>query len=113
MLIAYRRAARHEPYRLTGAAAPLAIKSQEHGRQPGAFIAGFVRGPDSTPAAVYPPPKVPANYQPVHKFTEPLRAGITLQTCAGRLWPLHDLADFGHKRFSALPMPKWGWVGQL
>ena len=72
---ACRRLAKHEPYRLTGAAAPLAIKSQEHGRQPGSFIAGFVKGPESTPAVLFPPPKVPANYQPVHQFTEPLRTG--------------------------------------
>ncbi|KAL3162454.1 hypothetical protein ABBQ32_010121 [Trebouxia sp. C0010 RCD-2024] len=72
-----RRVARHEPYRLTGAAAPLAIKSQEHGRQPCGFIAGFVRGPDSTPTTVFPPPKVPADYQPVHKFTEPLHADFS------------------------------------
>ena len=75
--VACRRVARSEPYRLTGAAAPLAIHSKEHGRQPGAFIAGFVKGEGSTPPPLFPPPKVPASYQPVHKFTEPLRTGQT------------------------------------
>lgn len=77
-MFACRRVARDEPYRLTGAAAPLAIKSREHGRQPGSFIAGFIQGAASAPVPVFPPPKVPVNYQPVHKFTEPLRAGIEL-----------------------------------
>lgn len=64
-----------EPYRLTGAAAPLAITSKEQGRQPGSLIAGFVKGGDSAPVAVFPAPKVPADYQPVHRFAEPLRSG--------------------------------------
>ena len=94
---ACRRVAKNEPYRLTGAAAPLAIKSQEHGRQPGSFIAGFIKGPDSAPATVFPPPQVPASYQPVHKFTEPLHAGARpclrlsgLHACS--LWPLLSCA---------------------
>lgn len=72
-----RRAQKAEPYRLTGAPAALAIESKEHGRQPGSFIAGFVKGADAAPLAVFPAPKVPASYQPIHKFPEPMRTGGT------------------------------------
>ena len=70
-----RRVQKAEPYRLTGAAAPLAIQSKEHGRQPGSLIAGFVKGANAAPFAVFPAPKVPASYQPVHKFAGPLLTG--------------------------------------
>ncbi|KAL0047130.1 hypothetical protein WJX82_007461 [Trebouxia sp. C0006] len=76
-LVMGRRVQKAEPYRLTGAADPLAIQSKEHGRQPGSFIAGFVKGADATPFAVFPAPKVPASYQPVHKFAGPLLTGAT------------------------------------
>ncbi len=78
VLSSYRRVQKAEPYRLTGAAAPLAIQSKEHGRQPGSFIAGFVKGADAAPFAVFPAPKVPASYQPVHKFAGPLLTGTTV-----------------------------------
>lgn len=66
-----------EPYRIAAAGpAPLAIHSKEHGKQKGSFIPGFVRGADGLPAATYPPPQVPANYQPVHKFEHPLQTGV-------------------------------------
>lgn len=74
-----RRVQKAEPYRLTGAAAPLAIQSKEHGRQPGSFIAGFVKGANAAPFAIFPAPKVPASYQPVHKFAGPLLTGTTAQ----------------------------------
>lgn len=74
-LVMGRRVQKAEPYRLTGAAAPLAIQSREHGRQPGSFITGFVKGANAAPFAVFPPPKVPASYQPVHKFAGPLLTG--------------------------------------
>ncbi len=78
VLSLYRRVQKAEPYRLTGAAAPLAIQSKEHGRQPGSFIAGFVKGADAAPFAVFPAPKVPASYQPLHKFAEPLLTGTSV-----------------------------------
>ena len=78
VLSLYRRVQKAEPYRLTGAADPLAIQSKEHGRQPGSFIAGFVKGADATPFAVFPGLKVPASYQPVHKFAGPLLTGTTV-----------------------------------
>ncbi len=78
VLSLYRRVQKAEPYRLTGAAAPLAIQSKEHGRQPGSFIAGFVKGASAAPFAVFPAPKVPASYQPVHKFAGPLLTGTTM-----------------------------------
>ena len=74
-----RRVQKAEPYRLTGAAAPLAIQSKEHGRQPGSFIAGFVKGANAAPFAIFPAPKMPASYQPVHKFAGPLLTGTTAQ----------------------------------
>ena len=91
-LSAHRRVQKAEPYRLTGAAAaPLAIQAKEHGRPPGSFIAGFVKGAGAAPFPLFPAPKVPPSYQPVHKFAEPLRTGIVLfslvQTVLfGRLW---------------------------
>ena len=78
VLFLYRRVQKAEPYRLTGAAAPLAIQFKEHGRQPGSFILGFVKGPSAATFAVFPAPKVPASYQPVHKFAGPLLTGTTM-----------------------------------
>ena len=74
-LSAHRRVQRAEPYRLTGAAAPLAIQSKEQGRPPGSFIAGFVKGKDAAPFPIFPAPRVPPGYHPMHKFAEPLRTG--------------------------------------
>lgn len=72
-----RRQKPQEPYRLTAAGpAPLAIQSKQHGKQAGAFIPGFVRGADNLPATSFPPPQVPASYQPMHKFDQPLQTGV-------------------------------------
>ena len=75
-LSAHRRVQKAEPYRLTGAAAPLAIQAKEHGRPPGSFIAGFVKGAAAAPFPLFPAPQLPPSYQPIHKFAEPLRTGI-------------------------------------
>ena len=72
----FRRVQKAEPFRLTGsAAAPLAIEAKGQGLQPGSFIAGFVRGADTEPVKLFPVPKVPADYKPVHHFLEPLQTG--------------------------------------
>lgn len=79
-----RRQKAAEPYRLTaGGPAPLAIHSKEHGRRPGSCIPGFVRGADAVAGASYPPPQVPASYQPVHTFEQPMQTGVP---CCVRVW---------------------------
>ena len=71
-----RRVHRAEPYRLTGTGpAPLAIQSRQHGLKPGSFIAGFIKGADTEPVQQFPAPKVPPDFQPVHRFEGPLHTG--------------------------------------
>ncbi len=51
---------------LPGKAAPLSLQSSEQARQKD-MIPGFVKAKEVVAPKVFPPPKIPADYQPIHR----------------------------------------------
>ena len=56
-------------YRLPGRAEPLRLQTAEQARKKAYdLIPGFVRGAAPEPPAFFPPPHMPQDYEPVHRF---------------------------------------------
>lgn len=72
-------------YRLPGRAEPLRLQTAEQARKKAHdLIPGFVRGAAPEPLAFFPPPQVPRDYEPVHRF-----APDTPGACAAKVMLSH------------------------
>ena len=60
---------------LAGKAAPLSLQSSEQARQKD-MIPGFVKAKEVVTPKVYPPPKIPPSYRPVHQPAPQLPSGV-------------------------------------
>lgn len=61
-------------FMLPSKAAPLSLQSSEHARQKD-MIPGFIRAKEVVTIKVFPPPRIPANYQPIHRPSAQSLAG--------------------------------------
>ena len=59
---------------LPGKAAPLSLQSSEQARQKD-MIPGFIRAKEVVTLRQYPPPEIPADYQPIHRPSKQPSAG--------------------------------------
>ena len=67
--VSARRGRRDSVYRLLGRAEPLRLQTAEQARKKAYdLIPGFVRGAAPEPPAFFPPPRIPHDYEPVHRF---------------------------------------------
>lgn len=64
---------------LPGKAAPLSLQSSEQARQKD-MIPGFVKGKEVVTPKVFPPPKIPPDYQPVHRPAPQIPPGVFIST---------------------------------
>ena len=59
---------------LPGKAAPLSLQSSEQARQKD-MISGFIRAKEVVTLRQFPPPDIPADYQPIHRPSKQPSAG--------------------------------------
>ena len=59
---------------LPGKAAPLSLQSSEQARQKD-MIPGFIRAQEVVTLRKFPPPDIPADYQPIHRPSKQPSAG--------------------------------------
>ena len=59
---------------LPGKAAPLSLQSSEQARQKD-MIPGFIRAKEVVTLRQFPPPDIPADYQPIHRPSKQPSAG--------------------------------------
>ena len=62
-------------FMLPGKAAPLSLQSSEQARQKD-MIPGFVKAKEVVTPKVFPPPKIPADYQPRHRPAPQTSSGV-------------------------------------
>ena len=64
---------------LPGKAAPLSLQSSEQARQKD-MIPGFVKAKEVVTPKVFPAPKIPPAYQPIHQPAPQSSAGVPIST---------------------------------